>query len=169
VYTSDTYTFSLATTPEPPDKATIGVPPDGYTHTSLSQPYLTWDVGDGTSESDVFLDGVKVASDLPNSDEKFELDDYIPMEYGESHTWRVDCKNEEGTTTGDTWSFTTVNYDPPIPSYELIPGGNGKGPIDPDGPGTEWVDWRWTGTNGTVSISRLCGTAANGFWFEDKG
>jgi len=40
----------------------------------------------------------------------------IPLEYGIVYNWRVDAINEAGTTTGDTWSFTTVNIDPPVPT-----------------------------------------------------
>lgn len=41
---------------------------------------------------------------------------YIPPEplaYATVYYWRVDATNENGTTTGDIWHFTTLAFHPP--------------------------------------------------------
>jgi hypothetical protein len=36
-----------------------------------------------------------------------------PLTYDTTYYWRVDATNEVGTTTGDVWSFTTLEFSPP--------------------------------------------------------
>ena len=38
------------------------------------------------------------------------------LEYNTEYSWRVDAINVYGTTTGDTWSFTTLIFAPPLPT-----------------------------------------------------
>ncbi len=92
---------------------------------------------------------------------------YLPQGY--VFEWRVDATNEIGTTTGDTWTFTSDIFKPPQSSYVLISGGNGKGPpIDVyDDAGEEGVDWSWTGGNAMLSVRRLVAVAADKLWYED--
>jgi len=95
-----------------------------------------------------------------------QLSIYGPFEYDTTYYWRVDATNEYGTTTGDVWSFTTLDLDPPISSWELIPGGSGSGPLD-DPPGVEGTDFRWLGNNNMVTTRRLVAAAYNRIWYED--
>lgn len=89
-----------------------------------------------------------------------------PFQYNTTYYWRVDATNEVGTTTGDVWSFTTIKFDPPSPSYELIPGGSGLGPWDVP-PGVPGVDFRWVGDNRMITTKRLVVAAMNRIWYEE--
>ena len=89
---------------------------------------------------------------------------YLPP--GTTFEWRVDATNEVGTTTGNTWEFTTQSLKIPKVSYVLISGGSGAGPYDYP-PGEEGTDWNWTGENNMVSIRRLVAAANGKIWIED--
>ena len=69
------------------------------------------------------------------------------LEYNTVYNWRVDATNEAGTTTGDTWSFTVLVFNPPV-----VPiGGNGE-PI---------------GINNMLTRKRFIAAANNKIWYED--
>jgi hypothetical protein len=87
-----------------------------------------------------------------------------PFEYDTTYYWRVDATNENGTTTGDVWSFTTLEFKPPQASYTLISGGSGLGPSEG---GVEGVDWNWSGTNMMTTVKRLVAAAKNRIWYEE--
>jgi hypothetical protein len=42
----------------------------------------------------------------------------LPLDYGIIYYWRVDATNEYGTTTGDTWYFTSIAFQPPVLSWD---------------------------------------------------
>ncbi len=71
--------------------------------------------------------------------------------YGTVYTWRVDSVNQFGTTTGDDWTFTSVSFDPPISTWENLPGKT-LGPISTPTPGVEGTDYRWLGTNNINTV-----------------
>jgi len=79
--------------------------------------------------------------------------DFGPFLYSTGYSWRVDATNECGTTTGDTWTFTSLVYDPPLPSGVTMVDGEPAG--DP------------TGENNMVTIKRLVVAADNKIWYED--
>lgn len=83
--------------------------------------------------------------------------------YGAAYQWRVDSTNEFGTTTGDTWSFTTLTFDPPTASWESLPGKT-LGPLNG---GTVGVDFLWNGINNMTTTRRLIAAARNRIWYED--
>jgi len=62
----------------------------------------------------------------------------IPLEYGTVYNWRVDAINEAGKTTGNSWSFTTISIDPPVP----------------------------TALNSMATTKRLTVISGNKFWYE---
>lgn len=98
-----------------PAKATTPSPANAATGVALS-PTLSW-VGDGTETSFlVYFDGVLVSTQAGTS--------YTPaaMSYYSAHTWRIDSVNDFGTTTGDTWSFTTMD-DPAVTAFVTATGG----------------------------------------------
>ncbi len=68
------------------------------------------------------------------------------LEYNTEYSWRVDATNENGTTTGDTWSFTTLVFTPPAAS--LDGGGNP------------------TGLNNMVTLKRLVTASNNKVFYE---
>ena len=83
--------------------------------------------------------------------------------YDYDYYWRVDTKNIFGTTTGDDWEFTTIDFDRIDISYVPI---SGSGPYDTP-PGVEGTDWRYTGENNLVTIRKLVAAANNKFWYEE--
>lgn len=89
---------------------------------------------------------------------------YLPPDT--TFEWRVDATNAVGTTTGDTWEFTTQALKIPKVSYALISGGSGAGPYDYP-PGEEGTDWNWTGGNTMLVVRRLVAAANNKIWVED--
>jgi len=93
------------------------------------------------------------------------------IDYGGAYTWRVSATNEFGTTEGDEWTFYTINFNPPQPSFTLIDGGSGEGPSWADGDGTqtggvEGTDWEWSGTNNMITLKRLVVAAKYRIWYE---
>ena len=91
---------------------------------------------------------------------------------GTTYYWRVDAKNDQGTTTGSVWSFTTADraapppvapgggYTPPVvsppPAEETPPAGPPVAPAWPGGAQSfEWVVGR---NNAPVSVAAPTGT-----------
>ena len=68
------------------------------------------------------------------------------LEYNTEYSWRVDATNENGTTTGDVWSFTTLLFAPPAVSVD--------GSSNP------------TGLNNMVTLKRIVVAAANKIFYE---
>ena len=87
------------------------------------------------------------------------------LEYNTEYSWRVDATNENGTTTGNVWSFTCLLFDPPFPTGitlkyegdEGYPGDPGDGPL-PAGTAT--------GVNNMVTIKRIVTAANNKVFYE---
>ena len=81
-----------------------------------------------------------------------------PFDYNTGYSWRVDAVNEYGTTTGDVWTFTSIKFDPPLPSGVTltdVPGEEGEPTGTP------------TGENAVIRVSRLVAAAHNKIWYED--
>jgi len=89
----------------PPQKATNPTPPDGSTGRSINQ-QLSWQNGGGATSYDVYFNGELKGNQTGTN--------YNPgtLTYGQPYTWSINPKNSAGTTTGDTWSFTTENEPP---------------------------------------------------------
>ena len=68
------------------------------------------------------------------------------LEYNTEYSWRVDSINIVGTTTGDTWSFTSLVFAPP--AISLDGGGNP------------------TGLNNMVTLKRIVVAANNSIFYE---
>lgn len=139
-------TFSGAEGASAPAKATNPSPADTATGIRLNQATLTWTEGTGNDYEQVYFgeSGDMSLVDNNNTSESFSLVSYLPLLYETTYQWRIDSTNDEGTTTGDVWSFTTLVFDPPGPN-----GGNGD-------------------SNGAFNvIKRLCACAKDKFWHED--
>lgn len=115
----------------------------------------TYDVYFGTDPEDLAL----LASEIAAT----QLAIAGPFAYGTTYYWRVDAVNEYGTTDGDQWEFTTLLFDPPLPSWELLPGKT-LGPLDF---GIEGIDFRWLGNNFGTTVKRLVVAANNRIYYED--
>jgi hypothetical protein len=89
-----------------PAKATTPGPANGSGSVDPSAVILTWSDGGGSTSFKVFVNGVlnsNVASPVLLLGVLLPLTPYI---------WRIDSVNACGTTTGDTWSFTTAAFFP---------------------------------------------------------
>ncbi len=78
--------------------------------------------------------------------------------YNITYEWRIDSVNEFGTTTGDTWSFASIAFDPPLPTGVTLDG-SGTGDGSPTGSPT--------GENVIITTRRLVAVANNKLWYED--
>lgn len=81
--------------------------------------------------------------------------------YGKTYSWHVDSVNDFGTTTGDTWTFTSISYDPPLSTWENLPGKT-LGPLDG---GVEGTDYQWTGTNTINTVKFILAAAGDCVWY----
>jgi hypothetical protein len=100
----DTWSFGTPASSTPPLKATTPTPADGLTTVDPQAASLTWADGGGATSYDVWVNGVFQGNQAGTS---FNPGVLIALT---GYTWRIDSKNAGGTTTGDTWSFTTTAH-----------------------------------------------------------
>jgi len=81
-----------------------------------------------------------------------------PFDYATDYSWRVDATNGAGTTTGDTWTFKSLEFNPPLPTGVTMVDGTLES-------GTVGMP---TGENNMMTIKRLMAAAQNKIWFEDN-
>ena len=107
------WTFTTAGTLEEPGKAVSPRPADGAIGVTQSTE-LSWDSGGRATSYDVYLgtDPVLGASELQQTQ---ATRTYHPrgLRAGTRYYWRIDAKNGQGTTTGDLWTFTTMQDQEP--------------------------------------------------------
>jgi len=144
--------------------------PTGVTNITLDETPLEWAAGDPAGDTyEVYF---------RESGDDWELVgvaqagiewaiEFGTLAYETIYEWRIDATNVHGTTTGNTWSFTTISFDRILISYDLLPGGRGAGygPYD-DPPGIEGEDWSWTGGNAMLAVRRLVVAVDNKIWYE---
>jgi len=102
----DTFALSHGAPPLP-GQATNPSPADGATNVSVDAD-LSWTAGDYADSHDVYFG----TNPTPGAGEFIRNQTettYNPgtMAINTTYYWRIDEKNETGTTTGDVWSFTT--------------------------------------------------------------
>jgi len=141
-----------------PGKPTLVSPtPTGVTGITLDETPLEWAAGDPAGDTyDVYFrvqgeDWVEVSS---AQEALLWAIVFGTLGYGTIYEWRVDATNEYGTTTGDTWSFSCIAFDPPLPTGVTL---NAEG--NPTGTPT--------GENIMLTVKRLVAAAENAFWYED--
>lgn len=122
-YSSDTWllevssSFTVSTVGGPPSKAVNPSPAHTATGVPLVTSQLSWDDGGdadtfnvyfGESGSEVLVSSAQIAETwtIPSQ----------TLDYGVTYAWRIDSTNGNGTTTGDTWTFTALVFDPPVAS-----------------------------------------------------
>lgn len=96
----DTWVFT--TTSGLPGKASAPIPANGDLTVDSSSVTLSWTAGLGATSYDVYLDGVFQVTQAGTSYNAGAL------LASTAYTWRIDSVNGTGTTTGDTWNFTTA-------------------------------------------------------------
>lgn len=125
-----------------PSKPTVPVPTHTGTGITLDHSQLSWTAGANTDTFNIYFgesgSEVLVASGQDVTDENWAIPSGS-LDYGTTYGWRVDAVSTVGTTTGDTWTFTTISFDPPVAS----------------------------GKNNMLIIRRLVAAANSKFWYED--
>ena len=163
--TGDVWNFdprpAKVTTPDPADEAT-GEPLNVT---------LSWAASDIADDYDVYLTPDLAAVSVGQEGVEFSPS---PRSYSTEYTWRVDASNEFGTTTGDEWTFATIQLDPPSPTYwspdnsfyyRLIPGGS-----TPEDGGVENVDYEILDgylPNFIYTNKKMVAFAKCGLYYED--
>ena len=146
-------TTVTATMPSsPPAKASNPNPPNSATGISIL-PTLTWTAGTGTSSHDVYFG----TSNPPTFRQNQTAVSFSPgvLVNNTLYYWRIDEKNVLGTTTGDVWSFRTINDT----SYSLIGkimcGYQGWFNCPSDGTSRGWVHWSTSTSSFTPSNCKV--------------
>ena len=85
-----------------PSKVTTPSPVNGATLVLPYAPVLSWLNGGGATSYNVYFNGALIGNQAGTT--------YAPglLAFDTAFTWRVDAVNVCGTTTGDTWTFTTI-------------------------------------------------------------
>ncbi len=83
----------------------------------------------------------------PQGQQTGTLFDPGQMSFGTTYYWRVDSLNNEGTTTGDLWSFTTLLPNPPTKATLVSPAhGATDVPVNAD------RKWKWAGSARSYNV-----------------
>ena len=109
--TFNSYTPMSYLEPYPPRPVTSPSPADGSTGQSNSTT-LAWAADSDATSYDVYFGASNPPAAQTNQDET----SYSPgsLNSGTMYYWRIDAKNDGGTTTGTVWSFTTRTIPPPM-------------------------------------------------------
>ncbi len=100
---------------EPPGQASSPNPANGATNVSTTTD-LSWTAGSGATSHDVYFGTVSPGTFRGN--QTATTYDTNTMATSTTYYWRIDEKNDNGTTTGVVWSFTTA---PPPPAQASNP------------------------------------------------
>jgi len=135
---------NFTTTGVLPGKPTNPSPADDVTNITLDETPLSWDASDPAADTyEIYFREQGNNWELVGGAQT-GIEWVIPfgtLDYETTYEWRIDATNAYGTTTGDTWIFTTITFNPPI----------GQGAADSDF---------------TVK-KRLVAAVANKFFYED--
>ncbi|NIS51930.1 MAG: hypothetical protein GWN94_12605, partial [Phycisphaerae bacterium] len=93
--------------PSPPEQATNPVPTDGATNVWCATD-LSWTAGYESESSDVYFgtNPAPGAGEFQGNQVATTFDPGV-LDPGTTYYWRIDSVNNQGTTTGTVWSFTT--------------------------------------------------------------
>jgi hypothetical protein len=145
------------TTVQLPSKATNPIPGNGVSGISINVD-LSWANGGGATSYDVYF-GTDLTPDSGEFKGNQATTAYDPgaLNYDTTYYWRIDAKNDDGTTAGDVWSFTTEE----APSIVTVSATDGTA-AEPSDTGTFRISRTGsTAQNLTVYFS-TSGTATNG-------
>lgn len=101
-----------------PTKATNPTPSDTATGVKKSLSQVSWDDGGNTDTFDVYFGptGNVTLRSSAQAGTTWTITD--TLSYEQEYTWRIDSTNVDGTTTGDTWTFTIEAFAPPVPTAQ---------------------------------------------------
>lgn len=141
-----------------PAKVTAPSPTDTATGQSIYQ-VLGWAASTYATGYDVWVNGNKHYTGTEDTS-VLPLVAFLPLAYGTEFTWRVDSVNYYGTTEGDEWTFTTLDWDPPhVTVRSLATGEVVLGPFDP-------LTMYITGENFMAGMRRLLLFCGGSLWYE---
>jgi hypothetical protein len=103
--TGTVWSFTTASAPQPPAKATGPSPANSATNVGVTTD-LGWTAGTGATSHDVYFGTTSPGTFRGN--QTGTTYDTGTMANSTTYYWRIDEKNAVGTTTGDVWSFTTA-------------------------------------------------------------
>lgn len=109
----------------PPDQVTSPDPTNGATDIPITQ-QLGWASAIGATSYDVYFDDFSPPTTFKAN---VSSTSYNPgsLDYSETYYWQIDSKNNDGTTTGNVWSFTTMPEPPETVSTPNQPTGTTSG------------------------------------------
>lgn len=152
--------FALWGSPGLPGKPTNVSPENEASDIALHSTTGTWASGGNTDSYNVYygtLSGFLELVEEGVTDLSLALVEGNFSVYGKISYWRVDAVNDIGTTTGDEWYFTTMNFDPVLPTGITLDHSGGEGGV-PTGTAT--------GLNSMITIRRLVAAARNKIFYE---
>lgn len=152
----DTWSFDAR-----PVKAETPSPTDAVSDITLDETPLSWVDGGNADTYNVYF-GESGSEELVaelQADLEWTID-FGTLAYNTTYGWRIDSVNDFGTTTGDTWTFDTIVFAPPVPGAAGGGGGGGGG-------GGEGEESSPTGENNMLTLRRLIAAAKNTLWYED--
>lgn len=167
-----------------PTKATNPTPSNGNTDVTLDQATLTWEDGGGATSYNVYY-GTESGNLSLVSEGQTEtaltvtgITDGSPYPYITTRYWRIDSINDDGTTTGDEWSFTTIRFKCITVTFWYAAGGYYyRLLVDADGnygshppTGVEDTDYEVLSgyaPNPIRTVRKLVAVAKNSFYYEE--
>jgi len=156
--TSPTWSFTTAAVAGLPGKPTNPSPTDDATNITLDESPLSWDASDPIAETyEIYFRVQGEEWGDPVGESQVEIEWAVTSElldYVTIYEWRVDATNAVGTVIGDTWTFTCIAFDPPLPTGVTL---------DAEGEPTGTP----TGESGMLTIRRLVAAAKNKFFYEN--
>lgn len=163
--TGDTWTFDPR-----PKKADVPYPTDGAEGQSIYSDTISWWLEDTADTYKVYFEHglLDYLGETEENSWSFGVGggvfDILPLDRNTEYPWRVDTVNVFGTTTGDEWSFTTLDIDYPTTSWANFPGKT-LGPTDAGS--VVGVDYYWVGRNNMTTLRRVVALAANTLWYME--
>lgn len=155
--TGTTHNLTVYDAPPLPGKPINPTPADEASDITLHDTTGIWESGGDTDSYNVYYGTLSGFLELVESgitDLSLTLVEGNFSVYGRISYWRVDAVNAQGTTQGDEWYFTTMVFDPVLPTGVTL---------DEDGNPTGTP----TGENCMFTIKRLIAAAANAIFYED--
>lgn len=99
--------WSFTTEVKPPPKATGPQPEDGATGVDILHD-LSWSAAPGATSYIVYFGTAPSLGNNERQGERISTTFDAELQPDTTYYWRIDSKNDGGTTDGDVWSFTTA-------------------------------------------------------------
>ena len=146
-----------------PSPATLTAPGNGSSNGTLT-PLLQWEAGSPYIPElyDIYLGRTSGSLELlVGNRQSTSVQILSVLRRNTTYYWRVDSADQNAVISGTEWSFTTLGFDPPLPTgMSLEYGEDDAGEEEILAVGTP------TGINGMVTIKRLVAAANDKIWYE---